>query len=60
MSEMGDFYDFVLDDYAHVEETFEEALENLKNKRLELEQYEKDFKEKWKQELRKEKIKKIL
>jgi len=55
---MDDFYDFLFDD--DVEETFDDAMESLKMKRLELEQYEKDFKEKWKTELRKEKFKKLI
>jgi len=49
-----DFFDF--DDDG---ETFEEAIETLKNDRLRLEEKESDFRKKWKQELRKEKLKRL-
>jgi len=57
------------DDYYHLSdqgfgslepETFEEAVKELNEKKLELKEYEIEFKKKWKSDLRKQKIKKLI
>jgi len=59
--EYEDYYHLDCPDFGSCDTvTFEEALIELNNKKLELEKYEIEFKKKWKSELRKEKLKKLI
>jgi len=54
-----DFF-YIFDDVSTESETFEDALLDLNKKKLELEEYENNFKNKWKSELRKQKLNKLI